>query len=36
MINARLLFIENMSTSKEEIRKIGVDAASIPWLSPKA
>ncbi|WP_026073785.1 dihydropteroate synthase [Acetivibrio cellulolyticus] len=36
MINARLLFIENMSTAKEEIRKIGVDAASIPWLSPKA
>mgnify|MGYP000288945608 CR=1 FL=1 len=36
MINARLLFIENMSTSKEEIRKIGVDAAAIPWLSTKA
>lgn len=36
MINARLLFIENMSIAKEEVRKIGVDAASIPWLSPKA
>ncbi|AEV70479.1 dihydropteroate synthase [Acetivibrio clariflavus] len=36
MINARLLFIENMSTAKEEIRKIGVDAVSIPWLSNKA
>ncbi len=36
MINARLLFIENMSTAKEEVRKIGVDATSIPWLSPKA
>ncbi|OPZ88724.1 MAG: Dihydropteroate synthase [Firmicutes bacterium ADurb.Bin419] len=36
MINARLLFIENMSTAKEEVRKIGVDAVSIPWLSPKA
>jgi dihydropteroate synthase len=36
MINARLLFIENMSTAKEEIRKIGVDAVSIPWLSSKA
>lgn len=36
MINARLLFIENMSTAKEEVRKIGVDAASIPWLSSKA
>lgn len=36
MINARLLFIENMSTAREEIRKIGVDAVSIPWLSNKA
>ncbi|TYQ16842.1 UNVERIFIED_CONTAM: dihydropteroate synthase [Acetivibrio alkalicellulosi] len=36
MINARIIKIDNMHVSKEEIRKIGVDAAAIPWLSPKA
>lgn len=36
MINARILYLDNMQVAKEEIRKIGVDAASIPWLSPKA
>ena len=36
MIGVRILHIDNMHDAKEEIRKIGVDASSIPWLSPKA
>ncbi|MCX8130759.1 MAG: dihydropteroate synthase [Clostridia bacterium] len=36
MINARVLYISDLDMAKEEIRKIGVDAASIPWLSSKA
>lgn len=36
MINARIVQVDNMHVSKEEIRKIGVDAASIPCLAPKA
>jgi dihydropteroate synthase len=36
MVNARILYIDNMNTAKEEIRKIGVDAGAIPWLAPKA
>ena len=36
MINARILYMENVDMAKEEIRKIGVDAAAIPWLAPKA
>lgn len=36
MVNARLLYIDNMDIAREEIRKIGVDAAAITWLSPKA
>jgi hypothetical protein len=30
MINARIVQVDNIHTSKEEIRKIGVDANSIP------
>lgn len=36
MINARILSIDSLNNAKEEIRKIGVDAGAIPWLSPKA
>lgn len=36
MVNARILYIDNMKTAREEVRKIGVDAASIAWLAPKA
>ncbi|MDQ2086381.1 dihydropteroate synthase [Herbivorax sp. ANBcel31] len=36
MINARIVQIDNMHVSKEEIRKVGVDAASIPCLAAKA
>ncbi|MCX7920783.1 MAG: dihydropteroate synthase [Clostridia bacterium] len=36
MVNARLIYTDNMSIAREEIRKIEVDAASIPWLAPKA
>ncbi len=36
MINARILYINDMHTAKEEIRKIQVDAEAILWLSPKA
>jgi len=36
MVNARVIFIDNLDVGKDEIRKIGVDAAAIPWLSPKA
>lgn len=36
MVNARVLYIQNMNAAREEIRKVGVDAAAIPWLSPKA
>ncbi|MCX7708752.1 MAG: dihydropteroate synthase [Clostridia bacterium] len=36
MVNARILYIDNMDDAREEIRKIGVDAAAISWLSPKA
>lgn len=36
MVNARILHINNMHDAKEEIRKIGVDAASIKWLAHKA
>jgi len=36
MVNARLLYIDNMYEAKEEIRKVGVEASSIAWLSPKA
>ncbi len=36
MANARVLYIENMNQAREEVRKIGVDAAAIPWLSSKA
>ncbi|MFZ5985558.1 MAG: dihydropteroate synthase [Bacillota bacterium] len=36
MVNARVLYIDDMHTAKEEVRKIGVDASSMPWLSPKA
>lgn len=36
MINARIVYIDDMHAAREEIRKIGVDAASISWLSPKA
>lgn len=36
MVNARILFIDSMDVAKEEIRKIGVDAAAISWLAPKA
>lgn len=36
MVNARIVQIDNMNVSKEEIRKIGVDANSIPYLASKA
>jgi dihydropteroate synthase len=36
VVNARLVQIDNMNVSKEEIRKIGVDANSIPYLASKA
>ncbi|HOQ38148.1 MAG TPA: dihydropteroate synthase [Acetivibrio sp.] len=36
MVNARIIYIDNMHEAREEIRRIGVDASSIPWLSPKA
>lgn len=36
MVNARIVQIGNMHVAKEEIRKIGVDAASISCLAPKA
>jgi len=36
MVNARVLYIDSLGNAKEEIRKIGVDAGAIPWLSPKA
>jgi len=36
MINARIVYINDMHEAKEEIRKIGVDASAITWLSPKA
>ncbi|HHX17421.1 MAG TPA: dihydropteroate synthase [Clostridium sp.] len=36
MINARIVQVDNIHTSKEEIRKIGVDANSIPYLASKA
>ena len=36
MINARILYIDRMDVAKEEIRKIGADAAAIPWIAPKA
>lgn len=36
MIDGRIVYLEDMQSAKEEIRKIGVDASSIPWLSPKA
>ena len=36
MINARIVHIDNLETAKEEVRKTGADAGSIPWLSPKA
>lgn len=36
MPNARILYIDNMNTAKEEIRKIGADAGAMPWLAPKA
>jgi dihydropteroate synthase len=35
MVNARILYIEDIETAKEEIRKIGVDEASYAWLCPK-
>lgn len=36
LVNARLLYIEKIGEAKEEVRKIGADAASISWLAPKA
>ena len=36
MVNARIIYIDNMHEAREEIRRIGVDASSIPWISPKA
>ncbi|HHV28989.1 dihydropteroate synthase [Acetivibrio mesophilus] len=36
MINARIVYINDMHEAREEIRKIGVDASAITWLSPKA
>jgi len=36
VVNARIVQIDNMNVSKEEIRKIGVDANSIPYLASKA
>jgi dihydropteroate synthase len=36
MVNARIIHLDNMHAAKEEIRKVGADAGSIPWLSPKA
>ncbi len=36
MINARILHMQDMNTAREEIRKIGVDAGAISWLSQKA
>jgi len=33
--NARIVYINDMHEAKEEIRKIGVDASAITWLSPK-
>lgn len=36
MVNARIVQFNNMHVSKEEIRKIGVDANSIPYLASKA
>lgn len=36
MVNARIIYIDDMHKAQEEIRRIGVDASSIPWLSPKA
>lgn len=36
MINARLIYIDKLNSAQEEVRRIGVDAASIPWLAPKA
>lgn len=36
MVNARIIYIGNIGEARDEIRKIGVDAGAIPWLSPKA
>jgi dihydropteroate synthase len=36
MDNSRIVCIETFSGAKEEIRKIGVEADSLPWLAPKA
>ncbi len=36
MIKARIIYINDMHEAQDEIRKIGVDASGIPWLSPKA
>ncbi|HOM01880.1 MAG TPA: dihydropteroate synthase [Acetivibrio sp.] len=36
MINARIVYINDMHEAREEIRKIGVDASAMTWLSPKA
>lgn len=36
MINARIVYINDMHEAREEIRKVGVDASAITWLSPKA
>jgi dihydropteroate synthase len=36
MINARVIFIDNLNTAIDEIRKIGADAASIQWMAPKS
>ncbi|MCX7747356.1 MAG: dihydropteroate synthase [Clostridia bacterium] len=36
MFNARRLYIDDINTAKEEIKKIGVDEASVAWLYPKA
>ncbi len=36
MVNARILYIDNMNSAGKEIRKIGVEADAIPWLTPKA
>ena len=36
MDNSRIIYIENLHSAIEEIRKVGVDAGSLPWLAPKA
>ena len=36
MQNARILYINNLKTAKEEVRKVNVDADGIHWIAQKA